>query len=198
MRVARKILFALLVTVFCAVLVALIVWIVLQGYESYRLKNFNRFDPIIRQAARRHNLPFGLIKAVIWQESKFRPDARGKHGEVGLMQVMPGPRGAVQHWADSRCVGHPCNGVLFDPAMNVEIGSWYLAMALKIWRAKGYRHAEELALCAYNAGPGKADQWKPDEKSGEVIGNISYPSTRKYVAGVMDKYRSFLKTESTY
>jgi hypothetical protein len=49
----------------------------------------NQFDPLILQAAAEHGVDPNLIKAVIWRESKFRPDARGDAGEMGLMQVMP-------------------------------------------------------------------------------------------------------------
>ena len=46
-------------------------------------------DKAILAAARKHGVDPALIKAVVWRESKFDPDARGGKGELGLMQIMP-------------------------------------------------------------------------------------------------------------
>ena len=47
-----------------------------------------RHNGIIREAAEEHGVEYALIKAVIWQESRFREDAVGDAGEIGLMQLM--------------------------------------------------------------------------------------------------------------
>ena len=53
----------------------------------FRPKRENRFDAQILKAAERYRIPPALIKAVIWQESKFLPYVRGRAGEIGLMQI---------------------------------------------------------------------------------------------------------------
>ena len=45
-------------------------------------KREHRFDPEIMAAARKYKIEPALVKAVIWQESKFNPNAQGKAGEI--------------------------------------------------------------------------------------------------------------------
>ena len=59
----------------------------------------NRFDAIIGATAARHNVDPLLIKAMVWHESRFRPLAQGKDGEIGLMQVK---MDVVRDWAKAR------------------------------------------------------------------------------------------------
>lgn len=44
----------------------------------------------IRAAERKHALPFGLLDALIWQESRYNPMAVSPAGAVSLAQLMPG------------------------------------------------------------------------------------------------------------
>src|ERR1700712_1000377 len=44
---------------------------------------------VLLQAAIRSQVPLTVLAALAYQESKYKPDARGKAGEVGLMQLMP-------------------------------------------------------------------------------------------------------------
>ena len=55
-------------------------------------------DVPIRAAALRYGLEPALVKAVVWQESRFIPRARGRAGEIGLMQLM---ENTAQEWADA-------------------------------------------------------------------------------------------------
>ncbi|MDD5698310.1 MAG: lytic transglycosylase domain-containing protein [Victivallaceae bacterium] len=147
----------------------------------------NKYDALIDQAARKYNVDARLVKAVIYQESRFDARARGGNGEIGLMQVMP--RGSAADWARHHKVGMLSEGLLFNPELNIEIGTWYLAEALKRWR--NYRCGEELALCQYNAGSKRAEAWKPESYDGTVIGRIKIKSTRAYVKAIMRKYRKY-------
>lgn len=144
---------------------------------------------MIESAARRYGVDSRLIKAVIYQESRFDRKARGRAGEIGLMQLMPGA--AVVDWARHHQVDVPVNGLLFDPELNIEIGTWYLARALKRWER--YRCRIELALCQYNAGESRANEWKPDDYNDDVIDRIKFESTRSYVLSVMRKYREYCR-----
>jgi soluble lytic murein transglycosylase-like protein len=102
------------------------------------------YEPLVRDAAARNQLNPALIKAVIRQESGFRPCAISEKGAMGLMQLMP-------ETVDSMKTPDP-----FDPAQNVEAGARYLKQMLG--RFKGDLR---LALAAYNAGPDKVDGAKP-------------------------------------
>src|SRR5687768_8363047 len=83
-----------------------------------------QFQQEIASAAARHRIDPLLIKAVIWQESRFNRHAKGKAGEVGLMQIM---ELTGEEWAESQKVRDYSQEVLWDPARNIEAGAWYLA-----------------------------------------------------------------------
>lgn len=96
----------------------------------------------ILEVAARHGVDPALIAAVIRVESGFRPDAVSARGAQGLMQVMP-DTAALLGFSDSA-----------DPHTNLEIGTRYLAILLDQFGGDA-----ELALAAYNAGPGAVRRW---------------------------------------
>lgn len=129
----------------------------LGGYKS------TQFDPLIRQASEKYGVPARLIKAVINQESSFKPSARSKAGAAGLMQLMPGT-------ARELGVKNP-----MDPAQSIEGGTKYLAGMLQKFGGN-----VELALAAYNAGPGNV------AKAGNRI--PPFRETQNYVRNIMSSY----------
>ena len=140
----------------------------------------SKFADEIREAAAKHGIDSRLVRSVIYEESRFRPGAVGKAGEVGLMQIMP--QQAAVDWAKAHNVPCPERGVLFSPRINLEIGCWYLSDGLK--RFRSYKYATELALIRYNAGLKRANAWKPADLQGDVIENIKIASTKKYVKNI--------------
>ena len=152
----------------------------------------SRYDELIAEAAARHEVDPLLIKAVIFQESVFDPKVVGSAGEVGLMQILP--EGSVTDWARFYKKKVPHKSFLFDPRLNIEIGTWYLKKALVRW--KNYKHGTELALCQYNAGESRANKWKPENPDGEVIDRIGIKSTKIYVKRIMNKYRDYKDAQS--
>lgn len=168
--------------------VFLLVFVVLAFYYSFRIDE-NRYDAEIAKAAEKYNVDSRFVKAIIYQESKFDARARGAHGEVGLMQIMP--NGAAVDWARYYKKDKLRKGLLFDPQLNIEIGTWYLARALKRWQK--YKYSKELALCQYNAGGKRANAWKPENYDGTVLERIKIKSTHAYVKAIMKKYRDYCK-----
>lgn len=146
-----------------------------------------RYATEIAVAAARYDLNPQLVRAVVFQESRFHPDARGKAGEVGLMQILPSGAGA--EWA--RANGRPevTTRELENPAFNLNIGCWYLEQGMR--RYAGYSEDAELALARYNAGQSRADKWRPEEKEGDAIGLISISSTKNYVTQIMRRYHKY-------
>lgn len=142
----------------------------------------------IRKTALRHGVDPQLVRAVICQESRFRPDAVGDRGEVGLMQVLPS--GAVADWARAHGRKVPSHASLMRVELNLEIGVWYLARALARWSA--YRERIPLALIQYNAGEARAVRWKPEKTDGEVVSRITIGSTKTYVEKIVARYHGYI------
>lgn len=148
---------------------------------------FSAYDAIILKAAERNGIDPALLKAVIWQESKFDATTIGSKGEIGLMQVMQ--KFAVTDWAKAHSRRIPSIGALSDPELNIEIGSWYLGRALRRWQA--YRDRETLALCEYNAGYQRASSWKPKNPNDPVQDRINIRSTQVYVRNILKKRKEY-------
>ena len=147
----------------------------------------NAYDVVIRQAALRHGIAPGLVKAIIWKESRFRPYTVGRAQEIGLMQITAG---AVKDWHEWAGGALPSPTVCFDPGLNVEIGTWYLARAMRAWQH--YRSADILALAEYNAGGTRARRWAPADPQQEVdISAVRLPSTQDYITQVRAKWHDF-------
>jgi len=100
--------------------------------------------------ARRNGLEPNLVLAVMYVESRYRNFSVSPVGALGLMQVMPatGEELARQH-------GVPWRGAqtLFDPQVNVRLGTAYLAKLIA-----RYDGEVSTALAAYNWGPGHIDR----------------------------------------
>ncbi len=101
-----------------------------------------QYEPLIRQHATQRGVRPELVRAVIQVESAFNPRAVSPKGAMGLMQLMPAT-------AKQFGVVDP-----FNPAENIRAGVSYLRQLLD-----RYDHDEQLALAAYNAGPGAVDKY---------------------------------------
>ena len=82
------------------------------------------YDAAIKRYSKTYGVPFSLARAVVKIESGFRPNARGKAGEIGLMQVK---------LSTARGLGYSGSAKgLYNPDTNLRYGIKYLAMAHKI------------------------------------------------------------------
>lgn len=123
-----------------------------------------RWAPAIAQAAGQAGVDPRLFAALVWAESSFHPGAVSHAGAVGLAQLMPGT--AARLGVDAE-----------HPLQNLAGGARYLAE----------QHATfgsvELALAAYNAGPGAVLRYG---------GVPPYAETRFYVLAVLSYYQRLL------
>jgi soluble lytic murein transglycosylase-like protein len=119
-------------------------------------KRSEAFDPFIEEHATSHGISPNLVRALIQVESAFNPRAVSVKGAMGLMQLMPAT-------AAEYGVQNP-----FDPEQNIRGGVAYLK-----WLLDRFDQKPELALAAYNAGPGAVARY------GQQI--PPYRETRDYV-----------------
>ncbi len=122
-----------------------------------------KYDGLIKKYANKYNVEARLVKALMKRESEFNPNAKSGAGAIGLMQLMP---------ATGREMGAKN---LYDPEQNIEAGVKYLRKMLDI-----YHGNKELAVAAYNAGPGNV-------RNGRIPQNGETPT---HVREVMKNYRA--------
>jgi soluble lytic murein transglycosylase len=149
----------------------------------------HRFDRVILAAARQYGVEPALVKAVVWRESGFNPRARGKAGEIGLMQIR---EAAAKEWSNTEHSRILYPGLLFDPDTNTKIGAWYLSKLIK--RYAQTDNPRSYALADYNAGRSNVLRWihgAGATNSAVFLSQISFPSTRKYVADVLSRYSHY-------
>jgi soluble lytic murein transglycosylase len=142
-----------------------------------------RFDGFIVAAANRYQVDPALVKAVVWRESRFDPAARGRAGELGLMQIRAD---AAAEWAAAERIPAFDHRACLDPGTNTLAGAWYLKKLLL--RYQGTDNPAAYALADYNAGRGNVLKWlngPAATRSGVFVGQIGYPSTREYVRVIL-------------
>lgn len=163
--------------------------------ENLPWKNWNQYDEIILATAKKNGIDPALVKAVIWQESKFNPRATGKAGERGLMQVT---EIASKDWLKQEKIETFQPTDLFDPKTNIEAGSWYLARALRKHESKD--DPRPFALAEYNAGASRVVRWTAPENGGETqktarhfLGKVDFPKTLRYVENIIARHDFYLR-----
>ena len=132
-----------------------------------------------------------LVKAVIWQESRFNKNAKGKAGEIGLMQIMPM---TAEEWGEAQRIQNFSPTDIWEPSQNIEAGAWYLAKCLK--RYTKTDNPVPYALADYNAGRTHVLRWNKGEaatNSAAFLARMDYPGTRKYAQNVMERYEYYRK-----
>ncbi|KEI84689.1 lytic transglycosylase [Clostridium botulinum B2 267] len=125
-------------------------------------------DSAVEKASRKYGIDKELLMAVIKQESDFNPNCVSSAGAKGLMQLMPGTAREVG-------VTNP-----FDIEQNIDGGTKYLKKMLDM-----HGNVKELALAAYNAGPGTL-QWRGVKSPSDI--NRLPSETRNYVKNIMKNY----------
>jgi peptidoglycan lytic transglycosylase len=138
----------------------------------------------LSDAASRAALDPSLVAAVVREESSFHSQARSRVGARGLMQLMPD---TARQLAKSR--GLPTNEeALDDPAVNLVLGSTYLAALVKEFGEP------RLAVAAYNAGPTRVREWWKGRASDDLevwVELIPFVETRGFVRRVMLSWEEY-------
>lgn len=128
-------------------------------------KDSNQYDSLISEIAKKYQVDFALIKAIIRAESAFNPFAISRKGAKGLMQLMPETASRMNILN------------IFNPRENIEGGVRYLKYLLSL-----FHDDLRLSLAAYNAG----------ENIVAELGSIPpYRETVDYVRKVLSYYQSY-------
>jgi soluble lytic murein transglycosylase len=156
-----------------------------------RIRYPRAYWDLIGSNAAHKNLDPYLVLSLARQESWFNPEADSVSDARGLMQLLPSTANRMIR-EKGVAIAAPPN--LFDPNINVELGTLYLRQLLAMFNGNEIR-----AVAAYNAGehavigwnekfPGDDDEW---------VENIGYHETREYVKRVIGNQREYRMLYST-
>ena len=102
------------------------------------------YDDLIRQYAEEINWDWRLLAALIYQESRFNPNAQSWSGARGLMQLMP--RTAREYGAQN----------VTNPEQNIRAGTGLIEWLQNYWKDKieDPFERQKFVLASYNVGQG--------------------------------------------
>ena len=144
-----------------------------QRFPQVASTTFNKF-------AKERQMDSSFLFALARQESAFYAQAQSPVGARGLMQLMPA---TAQYTAKKLGVKYTGVASLFDPEVNVRLGSAYIKQLLN-----DYNGNRILASAAYNAGPSRVKRWRaasPGLAADVWVEIIPYKETRGYVQSVL-------------
>lgn len=122
------------------------------------------------ETAKKYDIPAHIAIGLAAHESGWNEQAKSSAGAYGYMQLMPGT--AEELGVD-----------ITNPRQNIEGGLRYLAKMYDIFGSW------DLALNAYNAGPGNVKKYK---------GKVPFKETKKHLRGVKEKAAEYLESKKTY
>jgi soluble lytic murein transglycosylase len=141
---------------------------------------------LVQKKAREADIDPYLVVALIRQESLFDNRARSPAAALGLMQLLLSTANRV---AKQLGLPAPSNEKLFDPELNLTLGTQYLQSLLRRYSSNWFK-----AIAAYNAGEAAVDRWEKDivtDDIEEFVERIPYLETRQYVKLVLRNHRIY-------
>jgi soluble lytic murein transglycosylase-like protein/TolA-binding protein len=138
------------------------------------------YRTIVCDAAATYSVDPLWLHAIIWQESRYNPNARSGAAARGLMQFIPETAETI---GSELGLSDFSVEQLYDPAINIRMGA-------RLWSSLIDKlKYPEMALAAYNGGPTNVERWKnkgmtsPDDLD-MFVADIGFAETKKYVMAV--------------
>jgi len=150
-----------------------------QQMHDFALRYPTPYREVLGSYTRQLDLDEAWVYALVRQESRFSAEARSNAGALGLMQLMPTTARSV-----ARRLGIP--GVnrnsVHTVDTNISLGTYHLRELMD-----GLENHPVLASAAYNAGQGRARDWRADRplEGAVYTETIPFSETRDYVRKVM-------------
>ena len=143
------------------------------------------YTELIRANAAEFGLDPAYVAAVVLAESSYNPNAVSSVNAQGLMQIMPD----TGQWLAGKIDETYVEGCLFDPAINLRYGCWYLAFLMN-----RYDGDMRCSSAAYHSGQGTVDKWLKDPAyslDGKTLDVIPGSNADTYVNRILEYYEKY-------
>ncbi len=169
------------------ILVLTIIWFFFYGGKKMFLQFFYpvQYEEYVEKYAKEYDLDKYLIYAVIHTESKFDEKAVSDAGAIGLMQLM---EDTASDYNNKGKFGYIIPEQLLEPDVNIRLGCYYLSELMQRFKKR------ELAIMAYNAGPGNVEEWLLNDMFSDGEGGLNstpFKETNDYVDKVLKSYKRY-------
>lgn len=115
-----------------------------RAYSGREYKTISPYDNLIKEYSEKIGWDWRMLAALIWQESRFRIDARSGKGAEGLLQMLPS---TAQRFH---------NDDMLNPEKNISAGVEYIGKLKGIFtRFAAPQDLTKFVLAAYSAGEGR-------------------------------------------
>jgi len=155
--------------------------------SARRLRYPLAYPELVGAKTSKYKVDAMLTLAVMREESHFREEIISGSDARGLMQILP----RTGEWLAGKLFGPAMfdRSLLFRPAMNIELGSYYLRYLLD-----KFDDNVVLAIVAYNWGEGALSRWMGDSPPSDLdvfVETIPVEEPRRYVKKVLRSYAMY-------
>jgi soluble lytic murein transglycosylase len=129
--------------------------------------------------------PEGYLYSIMRKESGFNPHDLSYADAQGLLQMIPPTTMRVAK--ELKIPYDP--GRLYEPAYNIETGSWYIGHLLKKFKGQ-----VPIGAGSFNSGPRPVMKWVDqygDREIDELVELVPYTQTREYMKKVTENFARY-------
>jgi soluble lytic murein transglycosylase-like protein len=136
--------------------------------------------------AKKRGLDPRLVLAIMKQESAFKPNAKSPSAARGLLQLTID---AAQKYATRAGLNQVNDDSLYQPAINIAVGSEYLSELSRMFAG-----LPEAIAASYNGGEDNVARWlgrTNQRDEGVFASEVGFSESKNYVFKVMSYYRAY-------